>query len=61
MVFWITSRMKATKEQMDGELMVIKLFVSNYARDLLIVCVKKNMQSVVGIQSKPSYPYNKAS
>jgi hypothetical protein len=27
--------MKATKEQMDGELMVIKLFVSNYARDLL--------------------------
>jgi hypothetical protein len=53
--------MKATKEQMDGELMVIKLFASNYARDLLIVCVKKNMQSVVGIQSKPSYPYNKAS
>jgi hypothetical protein len=36
MVFWITSRMKATKEQMGGELMVIKLFVSNYARDLMI-------------------------
>jgi hypothetical protein len=31
--------MKATKEQMDGELMVIKLFVSNYARDLItMVC-----------------------
>jgi hypothetical protein len=28
--------MKATKEQIDGELMVIKLFASNYARDLLI-------------------------
>jgi hypothetical protein len=26
--------MKATKEQVDGELMVIKLFASNYAGDL---------------------------
>ena len=36
MVFWITSRMKATKEQVDEELMVIKLFASNYARDLFV-------------------------
>jgi hypothetical protein len=28
--------MKATKEQIDGELMVIKLFASNYARDLFL-------------------------
>ena len=35
MVFWITSSMKAKREQIDGELMVIKLFVSNYARDLM--------------------------
>ncbi len=27
--------MKAMKEQMDGELVVIKLFASNYARDLV--------------------------
>jgi hypothetical protein len=26
--------MKAKRERMDGELMVIKLFASNYARDL---------------------------
>ena len=26
--------MKAKREQIDGELMVIKLFASNYARDL---------------------------
>ena len=26
--------MKAKREQIDGELMVIKSFVSNYARDL---------------------------
>jgi hypothetical protein len=35
MAFWITSRMKATKEQVDDKLMVIKLFTSNYARDLI--------------------------
>ncbi len=29
--------MKAKREQVGGELMVIKLFVSNYARDLLIL------------------------
>jgi hypothetical protein len=28
--------MKAKREQIDGELMVIKLFTSNYARDLII-------------------------
>jgi hypothetical protein len=28
--------MKATKERVDEELMVIKLFASNYARDLMI-------------------------
>ncbi len=33
--FWITSHTKATKEQVDEELSIIKLFVSNYARDLL--------------------------
>ena len=27
--------MKAKREQIDEELMVIKLFVSNYARDLI--------------------------
>ncbi len=27
--------MKAKREQIDGELMVIKLFASNYARDLV--------------------------
>ena len=36
MVFWITSRMKAKREQIDEELMVIKLFASNYARDFLL-------------------------
>ena len=34
MVFWITYHMKAKKEQIDEELMIIKLFPSNYARDL---------------------------
>ncbi len=34
-VFWITSRMKAKREQVDEELRVIKLFASNYARDLM--------------------------
>jgi hypothetical protein len=29
-------RMKAKREQIYGELMVIKLFASNYTRDLLI-------------------------
>ncbi len=37
MVFWITSRMKAKKEQVNDKLMVIKLFGSNYARDLLYI------------------------
>ncbi len=40
MVFWITSRMKAKREQVDDKLMVIKLFASNYARDLLYTYVK---------------------
>ncbi len=35
MVFWITSRMKAKREQIDDEIVIIKLFASNYARDLL--------------------------
>ncbi len=29
--------MKAMREQIDGELMVIKLFASNYARDLVFM------------------------
>jgi hypothetical protein len=37
--------MKATKEQMDGELMVIKLFVSNYARDLFIKILSSSSMS----------------
>jgi hypothetical protein len=49
MVFWITSRMKATKEQMDGELMVIKLFVSNYARDLVSSKLMEDEDIPVGI------------
>ena len=35
MVFWITSHMKAKREQIYGDLLVIKLFASNYARDLM--------------------------
>ncbi len=35
MVFWITSRMKTKREQVNEEMVVIKLFVSNYARDLM--------------------------
>jgi hypothetical protein len=34
MVFWITSRLKAKREQVDEELLVIQLFASNDARDL---------------------------
>jgi hypothetical protein len=39
MAFWITSRMKAKREQAYGDLLIIKLFASNYARDLLILYV----------------------
>ncbi len=35
MAFWITSRMKAKREQVDEKLIIIKLFATNYARDLL--------------------------
>ncbi len=35
-VFCITSRMKAMREQVDEELLVIKLFASNYTRDLIL-------------------------
>ena len=34
MVFWITSHMKAKREQSKEEMMVIKLFASNYVRNL---------------------------
>ncbi len=34
MVFWITYPMKAKREQVDDKLMVIKLFTSNYVRDI---------------------------
>ena len=37
MVFWITSRMKAKREHVNEKLYVIKLFASNYARDLLVI------------------------
>ncbi|MER5175927.1 MAG: hypothetical protein ABJB76_04195 [Candidatus Nitrosocosmicus sp.] len=33
--------MKATKEQVDEELMIIKLFASNYARDLIYMIYQK--------------------
>jgi hypothetical protein len=33
--FWITSHRKAKREQVDEEMMIIKLFRSNCARDLL--------------------------
>ena len=36
MVFWITSPIKAKREQVDDKLMVIKLFASNYARFIII-------------------------
>ncbi len=32
--------MKSKREQMDGELMVIKLFVSNYTRDLKYIKIE---------------------
>jgi hypothetical protein len=35
-VFWITYRMKAKREQVNEVMVVIKLFVSNYARDLVL-------------------------
>jgi hypothetical protein len=35
--------MKATKEQVDDKLMVIKLFASNYARDLN----NKKLESII--------------
>ena len=53
MVFWITARMKATKEQDDEKLMVIKLFASNYARDLLKSRMKKKMKKHYLLLLKP--------
>ncbi len=52
MVFWITSRMKAKKEQVNDKLMVIKLFGSNYARDLIIVITYVTMigQDILNLQ-----------
>ena len=35
MAFWMTSRMKAKRDQAYGDLLVIKRFASNYARDLM--------------------------
>ena len=35
MAFWIIHHRKATKEQVDDKLMVIKLFSCNYARYLI--------------------------
>ena len=37
MAFWITFRMRAKREQITEEQIVIKLFVSNNARDLLYI------------------------
>src|SRR4029078_9002663 len=37
MAFWITCHMKAKREQKKAEQIVIKLFSSNYARDLLTI------------------------
>ena len=37
MVFWITTRMKAKREQIKEGTIVINLFESNYARDLIYV------------------------
>jgi hypothetical protein len=39
MAFWITSRMKAKREQAYGDLLIIKLFASNYARDLFLYLI----------------------
>jgi hypothetical protein len=36
MDFWIASLMKTKREQACGDLLVIKLFASNYARDLIL-------------------------
>jgi hypothetical protein len=35
MAFWISCQKKAMKEQMDEEIVIIKMFASNYARDLV--------------------------
>jgi len=40
MVFWITCHTRAKKGQGINELMVIKLFSGNYARDLLCYITK---------------------
>ena len=34
--------MKTKREQIDRELMVIKLFTSNYTRDLIYIKIKGN-------------------
>jgi hypothetical protein len=36
MDLWIASLMKTKREQACGDLLVIKLFASNYARDLIL-------------------------
>ncbi len=44
MVFWITSRMKTKREQIDDEIVIIKLFASNYARDLIFILMDNQYQ-----------------
>ncbi len=57
MAFWITSRMKTKREQMDEEMMVIKLFASNYARDLYIT--PRHTTTIVFIELLTDFIYSK--
>jgi hypothetical protein len=40
MVFWITSSMKTKREQVNEELVIIKLFVSNHASGLIYIKIE---------------------
>ena len=48
--------MKAKREQIDGELMVIKLFAINYARDL-IYRVRKYAKAIIYVFFKINYNF----
>ena len=50
MAFWITSRMRTKRKRVDDKLMVIKLFASNYARDL--ICSYNNKYDIFVSKSK---------
>jgi hypothetical protein len=55
MAFWTACHMKAIKEQVDEELLVIKLFSGNYARDLLYIKMSFLFYSISIINLKKSF------